>query len=219
MGAPQAKQFLEIDGRPILALTLFPFEQCEAVDGLVLAVPQEAVDYCRREIVERHGIRKVRAVVAGGGRRQDSVRAGLEAAGSEFGWVLVHDGVRPMVTPEFLTRVIRAGRRHGAVTAALPVKETVKEVSETGAVLGTLRRENLRTVQTPQVFRFPDLLRAHRLALEEGWEEAADDAVLIEKLGIPVQAVEGLEENVKITTPEDLAWARWWFGRRRPRTE
>ncbi len=208
MGGARAKQFLEIGGRPLLALTLDPFQRCPSVDGIVVVVPAEEIAYCREEIVARFGLDKVGRVVAGGEYRQESVRLGLEAAGDRWAWVVVHDGVRPLIDVDFLNRAIAAGKRFGAVITALPARDTIKETDASGRVIRTLSRERKWLVQTPQVFAYDLLRAAHRRAVEEDWPEATDDAVLLERMGIPVNVMQGLERNVKVTAPADLDLVR-----------
>jgi 2-C-methyl-D-erythritol 4-phosphate cytidylyltransferase len=210
-----AKQFLELEGSPLLAVTLANFERCADVESVFVVAPADWVPYCQERIVSRYGLSKVRQVVPGGERRQDSVRLGLEAAWGEFDLALIHDGVRPFAEPEFLSRIVRAASRNRAVVPVLPLKETIKEVGKDGCVVGTVKRGSLRLVQTPQAFRFEDILSAHRRAEDEKWEEVTDDALLLERLGIPITVVEGLEENIKITTPYDLELARFILSRRR----
>ena len=209
MGSDQVKQFMELGGRPLLAVTLKPFHDCQKVDAIVLVVPLRDVDYCRKEIVEKFGLEKVKKIVSGGKRRQDSVRLGIEAAGENYGLVLIHDGVRPAIDEALIERVIEKARTHGAVITALPAKETVKEINSRGEVVKTYARQQVWLVQTPQAFRYGDIAAAHQKALHEDWGEATDDSVLIERLGIPVTVVEGSEKNVKITTPYDLELARF----------
>lgn len=209
MGTETAKQFMDLGGRPLLAVTLQNFEQCALVESVVLVVPQDRVRYCEREIVDRFHLHKVGQVVPGGRRRQDSVRFGLEAAGKACELVVIHDGVRPFVPPDFISRIITAASRHRAVVPALPVKETLKRVDPDGLVVETPERNTFRLVQTPQAFQFEDILGAHRRAWENNWEESTDDALLLERSGIPVTVIEGLEENIKITTPHDLDLARF----------
>jgi 2-C-methyl-D-erythritol 4-phosphate cytidylyltransferase len=209
MGTDQAKQFMELDGRPLLAVTLKPFHDCRKVDAVVLVVPLRDIDYCQKEIVERFELEKVKKVVPGGKRRQDSVRLGIEAAGENYGLVLIHDGVRPAVDEALIGKVIEKARTHRAVIPALPVKETVKEINSRGEVVKTYARQQVWLVQTPQVFRYEDIVAAHQKALDEDWGEATDDSVLIERLGIPVTVVEGSEKNIKVTTPYDLELARF----------
>lgn len=209
MKSRRAKQFLSLDGRPILAVTLSHFQECIEVDAIVLVAPPGDVDYCREHIVSEYGFTKVEAIVPGGERRQDSVRRGIEATQGRYDLVLIHDGVRPIIEQGLLRRVTDAARTHRAVIAALPAKETVKEVDARGEVVRTYDRHGVWMVQTPQVFRYADLLKAHQTALAEGWEEATDDAFLMERSGIPVTVVEGSEKNIKVTTPYDLEMARF----------
>lgn len=209
MGGGRVKQFLDFDGRPLLAATLQPFQLCRAIDAIILVVPSQDVHYCQAEIVERFKIDKVQKVVAGGKRRQDSVRLGIEATERNYGLVLIHDGVRPVIAEALINRVIDAAKTNRAVITGLPAKETVKEVNSRLDVMGTYVRQRVWLVQTPQVFRYEDILAAHQRALHEGWEDATDDSTLIEKLGIPVKVVEGSENNIKVTTPKDLELARF----------
>ena len=209
METKRAKQFLSLEGKPILALALEPFQECTGVAAVILVVPQDDVEYCQKEIVERFGLTKVKKIVPGGKRRQDSVRLGLEATEGKYDLVLIHDGVRPLIEKEVIERVIEEAMTHRAVITALPAKETVKKVNDLRHVVKTYERERVWMVQTPQAFRYTDILRAHHKALEEGWEEATDDALLVEKSGVTVKVVEGSEKNIKVTTPHDLELAQF----------
>ncbi|MEE9419345.1 MAG: 2-C-methyl-D-erythritol 4-phosphate cytidylyltransferase [Desulfatiglandaceae bacterium] len=209
MESDRAKQFLDLDGVPLLAVTLKPFQSCPDVHAIILVVPSADVDLCRKEIVERFKLDKVTKVVPGGKRRQDSVRLGLEATEGGYGLVLIHDGVRPMIGEELIERVVAEARTNRAVITALPVKETIKEVNNHREVVKTYDRQRVWLVQTPQVFRYKDILAAHQEALREEWEEASDDSLLVERMGISVKVVEGSEKNIKVTTPHDLEVARF----------
>jgi 2-C-methyl-D-erythritol 4-phosphate cytidylyltransferase len=209
MESDRAKQFLDLDGVPLLAVTLKPFQSCPDVHAIILVVPSADVDLCRKEIVERFKLDKVTKVVPGGKRRQDSVRLGLEATEGRYGLVMIHDGVRPMIGEELIERVVAEARTNRAVITALPVKETIKEVNNHREVVKTYDRQRVWLVQTPQVFRYKDILAAHQEALREEWEEASDDSLLVERMGISVKVVEGSEKNIKVTTPHDLEVARF----------
>jgi len=220
MGGDRPKQFLGLEGKPILVVTLEAFERCAAIDVVVLVVPQDAVETCERDIVRGYGLSKVRRVVPGGARRQDSVRLGVEACPEDCRIVVVHDGVRPLIREDLIERAVSGARTHGAVVAALPAKETIKETGDDGRVRRTLDRGSLWLVQTPQAFRREDLLEAHRRAFREGWGEMSDDALLLETMGQPVRVIQGAEDNIKVTTPFDLAVARFllqdrWAERKR----
>ena len=214
MRSDQAKQFIDLCGKPILAVTLNHFQKCSLVDKIVVVVSEDDVDYCNREIVDRYQQSKVCMVVAGGKRRQDSVRKGLESVGDLCKWVLIHDGVRPLVTAGLIEKVIKAAKKFRAVITGLPVKETVKELDDQGMVLQSVHRSHLWLIQTPQIFQFEDINLAHQKAIQDGWEEATDDAFLIEKMGIPVKIIKGDESNIKITTPQDLDIARFLMSKR-----
>jgi 2-C-methyl-D-erythritol 4-phosphate cytidylyltransferase len=204
MGAGRAKQFLEIGNKSILALTLEKFQACPLIDAITLVVPMADIDFCKKEIVERHRLDKVKSIVLGGERRQDSVRLGLEASEDGYDLVVIHDGVRPFVEVELIEKAIAAARDHRAVITALPAKETVKEVNQAGFVARTYDRRDVWLVQTPQVFRFTDIMNAHEKAVSEGWDDVTDDASLVEKMDIPVKVILGSEYNIKITTPGDM---------------
>jgi 2-C-methyl-D-erythritol 4-phosphate cytidylyltransferase len=209
MGRDKAKQFLDLDGRPLLAVTLKPFQLCRRVDAIILVVPPREVDNCLERIVGRFRLDKVLKVVPGGERRQDSVRLGVEATNGDYGLVLIHDGVRPMIDEELIEKVIGAAMTCRAVITGLPARETVKKIDSTNQVIKTYDRKIVWLVQTPQVFRYEDILLAHKTAINEGWEEATDDASLVERLGIPVNVIEGSENNIKITTLHDLEMAKF----------
>ena len=214
MGGNRAKQFLDLCDRPLLAVTLEKFQKSAAVDSIIAVVPAGDLDFCQREIVERYDLSKVEKVVPGGRRRQDSVRIGIEASGGDHGLVLVHDGVRPLIQPGLIERVVNAATENRAVVAALPAKETVKEIDRDGFVVKTYDRRRVWLVQTPQAFRYGDILMAHRRALEEKWDGVTDDAFLMERAGIPVKVIQGSEENIKVTTPYDMEMARYLLENR-----
>lgn len=208
MGTDRAKQFLDLDGKPLLAVTLEKFQACPSIDIIILVVPLDDVEYCQREIIGRYRLTKVKKVVAGGERRQDSVRLGIEATRGDYGLVLIHDGVRPFVESRLIERAVAATRKERAVIAALPSKETVKEVDRNDLVIKTYDRQQVWLVQTPQVFRYEDIMAAHQQALLEDWEDATDDSFLVEKMGIPVKVIRGSEDNIKVTTSYDLELGR-----------
>ncbi len=184
--------------RPLLAYSVDAFQRCAAIDRIALVLAADALDR-GRAFVREQAFDKVCAVVAGGARRQDSVRAGLDAAGAA-GWVAVHDGARPLVTPELIERGLAAARETGASCCALPIPDTVKEAGE-GFIVRTLDRARLWLAQTPQVFRYDLLVEAHAKAPGD----ATDDAALLEALGVKVKLFEGSPRNLKVTTPADLA--------------
>lgn len=196
------KPFLLLSGRPILAHTLDVFERCDAIDQVILVVSTDTADRCLAEIVDAFGYTKVRRIVPGGKKRQDSVYNGLKAIRDRCTIVVIHDGVRPLVTLEMIERSIELCREHQAVITAVRPKETIKR-GEEGFVYSTLDREKLWTVQTPQTFAYDIILKAYQKASEDHFL-GTDDAALVERLGLRVKILEGSYDNIKITTPEDL---------------
>jgi 2-C-methyl-D-erythritol 4-phosphate cytidylyltransferase len=179
------------------------------MEGVILVAPGDRIAATRR-LVDRYRVGNVLDVVAGGAERQESVWRGLQAVPGGVRLVVVHDAVRPFITPELVERVIAAGQRHGAATCGLEVRETVKRVKGV-MVDATLDRQGLWLIQTPQAFRRDLLCDAHDKARRDGFV-GTDDAVLVERLGEPVAVVSGLPRNLKITTPDDLEIARLWLG-------
>ena len=202
-GSGQAldKLFAPLGGRPLLARALQAFQGSPLVERIVLVLSAANVER-GRALAAEEGIDKLTAVCEGGPRRQDSVRLGLEALGP-CDWVLVHDGARPLVTAELIERGLGAARETGAAVPALPVADTVKLATAEGTVEQTLDRSRLWAAQTPEVFRYDLLLRAHR----EVTTEVTDDAAMLEALGLPVKLFEGSAANIKVTTPQDLRLA------------
>lgn len=206
MQAGVNKQYLLLAGRPILFHTLSLFAAHPRIDRICIVVPAGEIDYCRSEIVERYGLAKVSAIIAGGPTRQDSVANGLlgcNAADNDL--VIVHDGARPLLGVTDLDALLDAAAKSGAATLGVPVKDTIKQVQD-GVIVATPERSSLWQVQTPQAFRYGLLLAAHRQARADGFA-GTDDAKLIERLSHPVTMVAGSYRNIKITTPEDLAIA------------
>jgi len=192
--------------RPLLAYAVAAFETCPAIARIVLVVTEDKLAQARA-LVEEHHFGKVSCVVAGGARRQDSVRAGLDAIGA-CDYVIVHDGARPLVTPPLIEEALAAARETGASCCAIAVPDTVKEVAD-GYIARTLDRATLMLAQTPQAFRYDLLMDAHNRSSGN----ATDDALLVEALGVRVRIVSGSTRNIKVTTPDDLALARKLIGR------
>lgn len=197
------KLFLPLGGTPVLGWSLRALEATPSVESIALVLSEANLPRGRR-LIDRLGLRKVRAVLPGGNRRQDSARRGLNAVvGSE--WVLIHDGARPFVTPEMIARGFAAAREVGGAVAAVPVKDTIKVVGEGQLVERTPARSALWAAQTPQIFGYRTLVEAYE---QNGEADVTDDAELFERAGKPVAVYPGSYENLKITTPEDLALAR-----------
>ena len=211
MGSRRPKQYLRLGGAPILVATLRALGRARSLAGIVVAVPAAHVAATRR-LLARARVPKILDVVAGGADRQESVWRGLQRIPEDARFVVVHDAVRPFVTADLVERVRDAAAR-GAATCGMPVRETVKRVTD-GAVAATVPRQGLWLTQTPQAFARALLWEAHDKARRDGFA-GTDDAVLVERLGMPVAMVPGLAQNLKITTPEDLRTARAWVSSRR----
>jgi 2-C-methyl-D-erythritol 4-phosphate cytidylyltransferase len=197
------KQFLSLQGKPILCHTLDPFEDCPSIDFIHVVVGQEDMTYTLQEIVEAYGYRKISQIVPGGKLRQESVKNGIESLSSEVDIVVIHDGVRPFVTQRMIEESIRGARQFKAVVLAMPVKETIKMAGPDRTVLKTLDRESLWQIQTPQTFQLDLIRQALHKAIEDGFI-GTDDASLVERIGGKVHILPGSYTNIKITTPEDL---------------
>jgi 2-C-methyl-D-erythritol 4-phosphate cytidylyltransferase len=210
MGTPQRKQYLHLGDRPILTRTLQAFDRVERIDQIVLAVAPSEKTYCENEILACANLNKGVVMVEGGAHRQASVFNGLQWLGDAEGIVLIHDGVRPMVTNALIDACIEGALHWDACIPAVPVVDTPKQIGAGGIIVRTLEREHLQMAQTPQAFRLPLIYRAHAEARRFGLK-ATDDASLVESMGRAVHVVAGLRENIKITTPEDLAWAEAWL--------
>ncbi len=194
------KTFAEVHGVPLVIHTLRRLAGSTAVERIALVVAKDAVARTKT-MVENYRLDKVAAVCAGGARRQDSVYAGLLALG-DCRWVAVHDGARPCITGDVLDRALEAAQLCSAAVAAVPVKDTIKVVGDGDVITDTPERSTLWAAQTPQVFDYRLLMRAHRAASME----YTDDAGMVEALGHPVRVFLGSYENLKVTTPEDLAF-------------
>jgi 2-C-methyl-D-erythritol 4-phosphate cytidylyltransferase len=204
-----AKQFLEIHGKPIITWTVNKFLQLDIISKGVLVVQQDEMDRTRLLFNDDQKFKKKFELIAGGDHRQDSVFNGLSQLSDTMDLVLVHDGVRPLVSREIIMESIRVAADRGACIAAVPVKDTVKRVQE-NYVLETIPREQVWQVQTPQTFRYEILYQAHQQAKRMKYY-ASDEAALLEWLGIPIAVIRGEYRNLKITTREDMiiAEALW----------
>ena len=200
IGASVPKQFLEIQGKPLLHHTLTVFASCKLIDYVVLIMPQADVDEMGEDWLNKYDI--VREVVVGGEQRQDSVYNGFNSLEEGTDIVVVHDGVRPFTTPQMITATVEAAQQHGAAITAIPVSDTVKQAAD-GFVKQTVSRDGLWRVQTPQAFQCGLLQQAFKKAKKDSYY-GTDEGSLVEYLGERVKIVPGSELNIKITQKEDL---------------
>ncbi|HSK71429.1 MAG TPA: 2-C-methyl-D-erythritol 4-phosphate cytidylyltransferase [Pyrinomonadaceae bacterium] len=202
--AEKPKQFLEIGGKPLIIHTLQRFEDCAAIDEIILVLPAGEIETFQ-QINEKYNIKKLAKITAGGKTRAESVFNGLKAVNSDkAGIIAVHDGARPLVSSEEISRTIEKAKETGAACLVAPVTDTIKEIAD-GKIIGTIDRLKLRRALTPQCFRFEILQKA--FAQADLSEVATDECFLVEKLGYEISAVEGSARNIKITHREDLILA------------
>lgn len=213
MGGKQPKQYLELGDRPILCFTVETFLRCPSIQDIQVVVPKSDVDYCQNVVLtgmEPASSQKPIHIVPGGERRQDSVRNGLAHLKATIQnpdtLVAIHDGVRPLVTIHDIERCISKARICGACVLGTPITDTLKTVDSAGIISSGPPRETVWRAQTPQVFRFGTITQAHEKALADGFE-STDDAALMERMGVPVNIIQGSRFNLKITMPEDLVLA------------
>lgn len=206
------KQYLELGGRSVLLHTLGVFDRCRSVEQLLVVVPPDDMEPCRDQIIGSAPTKTDVQWVAGGARRQDSVLNGLNAIPEEEGIVLIHDGVRPLVTEALIEACIQGARQWGACIPALPAVDTPKAVKD-DVVEHTIARDRLQLAQTPQAFALSLIRHAHREAKSKKWS-VTDDAAIVERMGEKVHVIPGLRENIKLTTPQDLGLAEYYFSRR-----
>jgi 2-C-methyl-D-erythritol 4-phosphate cytidylyltransferase len=197
------KQFVEINGKPLLIHTLERFEAARSVDSVIVVLPEDRIDEFEA-IIQRFQPTKIFAVVSGGATRAESVRNGLDAIALDEGVVAVHDGARPLVTPDEIDATIEKAEVTGAACLVAPVTDTIKTINGK-EIANTLERDKLRRALTPQAFHVELLRKAFEQA--ELNEAVTDECYLVEKLGHPISIVEGSARNIKITQADDLITA------------
>ena len=210
MGARTAKQYMELNGYPVLYYSLKAFQE-SFVDEIVLVTAASEIEYCQREIVGRYEFGKVGAIVSGGKERYHSVYQGLIAASSDTNYVFIHDSARPCLAQDILKRAFETVQKYHVAIVSMPVKDTIKIADEDGFVVSTPKRSSLYLMQTPQVFDFQPIKKAYEKLLAREEEalasglEITDDAMVMEEFGdYPIRLCEGSYRNIKLTTPEDL---------------
>lgn len=203
MNSQVHKQYLIIQDRPVLYYSLKAFED-SAVDEIVLVVGKGEEKFCRKEIVDKYGISKVKAIVEGGKERYHSVFEGLKQT-SDADYVLIHDGARPFVNQDIIRRCMQEVQKYQACVVGMPVKDTIKIADEEGYAKQTPDRKNVWMIQTPQTFSYALIYEAYEEMLKTEDTAITDDAMVLERIkGKKSKLIEGSYRNIKITTPEDL---------------
>lgn len=222
MGTSVQKQYIELQGKPIIYYTLSVFQKSEIIDDIILVVGKDQLKYVQEEIVRKYHFAKVKTVVEGGHERYASVWQGLKAReydkyyeNIQDGYVFIHDGARPFVDEEMLERAYDTVRKYKACVAGVPSKDTIKLINEEQFAVTTPEREYVWAVQTPQVFEKTLIFEAYARLMEEECVHVTDDAMVVEQMmRLPVKLFEGSYENIKITTPEDLDIARIFLSKK-----
>jgi 2-C-methyl-D-erythritol 4-phosphate cytidylyltransferase len=203
MGITRKKPYLLLNKRPLLYYTLAALDSIPAIAQIIVAVAPGDERFCRQEVIEKFHFKKSIQVIPGGSSRQESVRRLIERAPDDTQLVLIHDGARPLITPELLDQAIAETLAWKATVLAVPVKDTIKSANDTLQVEKTISRERLWAIQTPQTFERSVIREADQKASQDGFI-GTDDAALVERMGVQVKIVMGSYDNIKITTPEDL---------------
>ncbi|WP_294405875.1 2-C-methyl-D-erythritol 4-phosphate cytidylyltransferase [uncultured Clostridium sp.] len=206
MGSVQSKQYIDLNGRPILYYTLNRFINNNNIDKVILVIPEDELEFCQREVLDKYNL-KVDSIALGGKERQDSVYNGLrKAEGSDI--VLIHDGARPFVSEKIIDDGIRYAELYGAAAPGVMPKDTIKVKNTESFSVETPERSRLVAVQTPQIFNYDMILKCHE-KVKENRLEVTDDTMVAELFGNDVYLYEGEYTNIKITTPEDLILAQY----------
>ena len=207
MGHPISKQFLPLKGKPILVHTLERMNSVKVIDEIILVLPEHRIDWAKKEIRKKYRIAKLKKVVKGGKKRQDSVYAGLNEVDGKPDIIVIHDGVRPFFTPSIISQAIPFLKKYAGVIEALPLHDTIKEVNRNELILRTVERGKLYRAQTPQIFNYDILVKAFSHAFKNGYN-GTDEAELVERVNGKIKILRGSEFNIKITSPDDLLLAK-----------
>ena len=202
MKADINKQFLKLQNKEVIAHTIDKFYNNENIGEIIVVVREDEAEFFKINIIEKYGYKNIK-IAFGGSERQDSVYNGLKMVDENCKIVLIHDGARPLVNNETIDSAIESAKENKCVIVGVPVKDTIKVIDENNNVCDTPDRSTLWSIQTPQVFDYSLIMKAHEKAREDNYY-GTDDSMLMEYFGQKVKVVEGSYNNIKITTPEDL---------------
>ena len=202
MKADINKQFLKLQNKEVIAHTIDKFYNNENIGEIIVVVREDEAEFFKINIIEKYGYKNIK-IAFGGSERQDSVYNGLKMVDENCKIVLIHDGARPFVNNETIDNAIESAKENKCVIVGVPVKDTIKVIDENNNVCDTPDRSTLWSIQTPQVFDYSLIMKAHEKAREDNYY-GTDDSILVEYFGQKVKVVEGSYNNIKITTPEDL---------------
>ena len=202
-GGEVPKQYVKISGRPLLSWTIERFEKSQVIEDIVVVAHEDYLLYVSQNVIDPYNFHKVRKIVSGGETRQESVLKGLRSLSKSTKLVAIHDGARPLVSEKDINAVVAEASRTGAAMLATPASDTVKRVKD-GYIIATLNREWIYLAQTPQVFRYDLILKAHEEAALDTDLSVTDDASLAEAAGLKVRIVKSTGPNFKVTSKDDL---------------
>ena len=206
MGSAISKQFIDIKGKPIIYYTLKKFSENKKIDNIIVVLPEDEVKYFKENILKKYELR-INKIVIGGKERQDSVYNALKSLkNSSTDIVLIHDGARPFISERIINEGIKFAEIYGTAAPGVMPKDTIKVKNEKNFSVDTPNRANLVSIQTPQVFKFDEILECHEKIRYNG-EKVTDDTMVVEKYGYSVYLYDGEYTNIKVTTPEDLILA------------
>jgi len=206
MGNGISKQFIIVNGKPILYYTLTKFLKCKVIDNIILVLPKDEIEYCVKEVLEKYSL-KVNQIIEGGEERQESVYNGLKVC-MNSNIVLIHDGARPFVSEKIINDGIRYAKAYGAAAPGVMPKDTIKIKNSDGFSTQTPNREKLVAVQTPQSFKLSIIMECHE-QIKKDKIMVTDDTMVVEMYGHPVYLYKGEYNNIKVTTKEDLIIAEY----------
>lgn len=203
MGYPISKQFIELKGKPIIYYTIKKFSENKNIDNIIIVLPSDEIEYFKENILKKYSL-NITKIVEGGSERQDSVYNGLKSLeNTDTDIVLIHDGARPFISNKIIDDGIKYADIYGACAPGVMPKDTIKVKDKNNFSIDTPNRSNLVSIQTPQVFKFDEILECHQ-KIKISKEIVTDDTMVVEKCGYNVYIYDGEYTNVKITTPEDL---------------
>lgn len=202
MKADINKQFLKLKNKEVIAHTIDKFYNNKNIGEIIVVVREDEADFFKINIIEKYGYKNIK-IAFGGSERQDSVYNGLKIVDKNCEIVLIHDGARPFVSSDIIENLIKSAKKYKSAIVGVPVKDTIKIIDENNNVCDTPKRSTLWSIQTPQVFDYSLIIKAHEKAKKYNYY-GTDDSMLMEYFGHKVKVVEGSYDNIKITTPEDL---------------
>lgn len=204
MGSDVPKQYIELENKPIVYYSLNVFQKSEVIDEIILVTGKDEIEYCRANIVTKYGLSKVTNIIEGGKERYHSVYQALQKI-SSCDYVFIHDGARPFIEEEIITKLYHAVKEYKACVVGVKTKDTVKIANQEEWIASTPNRNLIWNVQTPQVFEYGIIKTAYEQLIENGCENVTDDAMVVENmLQQRVKLIEGSDQNIKVTTPFDL---------------